>query len=56
MCTCGEENVWFGKLRFLFLLSEDDVRLASSARDLQHALEQFVVECKASGMSQFLHV
>ncbi|KAK3525226.1 hypothetical protein QTP86_024956 [Hemibagrus guttatus] len=47
----GLEGVWFGDHRISSLLFADDVvLLAPSSQDLQHALEQFAAECKASGM------
>lgn len=47
----GEESVRFGDLRIASLLFADDVvLLASSDRDLQHALERFAAECEAAGM------
>jgi len=46
-----EEGVWFGNLRVASLLFANYViLLASSSQDLQCAMEQFVVECKAAGM------
>jgi len=47
----GEESVLFGELRIASLLFADDVvLLATSDRDLQHALERFAVSCKLVGM------
>ena len=41
-CSCGEEGIWFGKLRVTSLLFADDVvLLASSSQDLHGALEGF---------------
>ncbi|WP_411913715.1 RNA-directed DNA polymerase [Vibrio sp. Y159] len=47
----GEEGVRFGDLRIASLLFADDVvLLASSHRDLQHALGRFAAECEAAAM------
>ena len=47
----GEESVRFGDLRIASLLFADDVvLLATSDRDLQHALGRFAAECEAVGM------
>jgi len=47
----GEESVWFGDIRIASLLFADDVvLLATSERDLQHALGRFAAECEAVGM------
>ena len=47
----GEETVQFEDLRIPSLLFGDDVvLLATSYRDLQHALGQFAAECEAVGM------
>jgi len=44
-------SVWFGDLRISSLLFADDVViLATSDRDLQHALGWFAAECEAVGM------
>ena len=47
----GEESVRFGDLRIASLLFADDILLlATSDRDLQHALGRFAAECEAVGM------
>jgi len=50
-CSQGEESVRFGDLRIASLLFADDVvLLATSDRDLQHALGRFAAGCEAVGM------
>ena len=45
------ESAQFGDLRIASLLFADDVvLLATSDRDLQHALGRFAAECEAVGM------
>ena len=47
----GEESVQFGDLRIASLLFADDVvLLATSDRELQHALGRFAAECEAVAM------
>ena len=47
----GTEGVQFGNLRIPSLLFADDVvLLASSYRDVRHALEQFAPKCGAANM------
>jgi len=48
----GEESVRFGDVRIASLLfAEDVVLLATSDRDLQHALGRFAAECEVVGCS-----
>ncbi|KAK3527969.1 hypothetical protein QTP86_013084 [Hemibagrus guttatus] len=46
----GLEGVWFGDHRNSSLIFADDVLLAPSSLDLQHALGRFAAECEAAGM------
>ncbi|KAK3544271.1 hypothetical protein QTP86_008996 [Hemibagrus guttatus] len=47
----GLEGVWFGDHRISSLIfADDDVLLAPSSLDLQHALGRFAAECEAAGM------
>lgn len=45
-CSKVEESIWFGNP----LVTVDVVLLASSDRDLQHALRWFVADCEAARM------
>ncbi|KAK3523202.1 hypothetical protein QTP86_021761 [Hemibagrus guttatus] len=50
-CNQGLEGVWFGDHRISSLIfADDDVLLAPSSLDLQHALGRFAAECEAAGM------
>ncbi|KAK3508316.1 hypothetical protein QTP70_021492 [Hemibagrus guttatus] len=49
-CSQGLEGVRFGDHRISSLIFADDVLLASSGLDLQHALGHFAAECEAAGM------
>ncbi|KAK3534231.1 hypothetical protein QTP86_007026 [Hemibagrus guttatus] len=46
----GLEGVQFGDHRISSLIFADDVLLAPSSLDLQHALGRFAAECEAAGM------
>ncbi|KAK3530905.1 hypothetical protein QTP70_005451 [Hemibagrus guttatus] len=47
----GLERVWFGDHRISSLIfADDDVLLAPSSLDLQHALGHFAAECEEAGM------
>ncbi|KAK3556664.1 hypothetical protein QTP70_011924 [Hemibagrus guttatus] len=46
----GLEGVWFGDHRISSLIFADNVLLAPSSLDLQHALGHFAAECEAAGM------
>ncbi|KAK3574348.1 hypothetical protein QTP86_005151 [Hemibagrus guttatus] len=49
-CSQGLEGVRFGDHRISSLIFADDVLLAPSSLDLQHALGRFAAECEAAGM------